>query len=73
MSKIRNYYAYTQFMEKNKEVDLAKLAAPGGRLNDNPYAVGILEKGEETAREEVRQSVLQIADNNEAAKNLGKR
>ena len=71
ISRIRNYYAYTQFMEKNKDADLAKLTAPGGRLNDNQYAKDVLEKGEAAARGEMRRNVIQIAENNENGKNLG--
>ena len=73
MRKMRDYFAYFQFMEKNKDADLTKLTANNGKLNGNTYANDVLEKGEDTARMELRRGIVQIGVNSETIKDLGER
>ena len=65
LREIRDYFAYTQTMERNIGVSLSSLAEQGGELFDNTYAQSILKNGEQAAQAELRQSVVQISANGE--------
>ena len=65
LREMRDYFAYTQAMEKNAGVDLAKLAGQGSELYNNTYARAVLDKGEKAAQAKLRKSVVQIAANGE--------
>jgi len=67
---MKDYFAYTQAIENNKGVDLAKLTEQGGELFDNTYAQYILNKGEKEAQAELRQSVVTISENGEIIRNF---
>jgi len=71
LQEMRDYFAYTQVMEKQAaSVDLAKLVDQGGELFENTYARAVLDKGEQTAQTELRNSVVQIAANGEIIRNF---
>lgn len=66
IQEMRDYFAYTQVMEKQAaNVDLAKLAEQGGALFENTYARAVIEKGKDTAQADLRNSVVKIAANGE--------
>jgi len=74
LQEMRDYFAYTQEMEKQAtNVDLAKLANEGGSLFNNTYAKAVLEKGKETAKAELRQSVVTISANGEIIRSFDKK
>jgi len=62
LEQMRDYFAFTQALEENEEVDVATLAA------DNTYANAVLSRGEQAAQTELRQGVAQIAANGEIIK-----
>jgi len=66
LQELRDYFAYTQVMEKKADsFDLSKLADQGGELFENTYARSVLENGEKNAQAELRKGVVQIAANGE--------
>jgi hypothetical protein len=65
LQQMRDYFAYTQAMEKNTGVDLATLASQGSELFDNTYAKAVMSGGEQAARRQLRNSVVRIAENGE--------
>ena len=73
LQEMRDYFAYTQAMENNKGVDLAKLIEQGSELSDNTYAQAVLNKGEQAAQAELRQSVVTISKNGEIIKKFDKK
>jgi hypothetical protein len=73
LQEMRDYFAYTQTMEKNKGIDLARLVAQGSELYDNTYARAVLDKGEKEAQADLRQSVVTIGKNGEIIRNFNKR
>jgi len=73
LQEMRDYFAYTQAMENNKGVDLAKLAEQGSELFNNTYAQAVLNKGEKEAQAELRQSVVTISANGEIIRNFDKK
>lgn len=65
LQEIRDYFAYTQEMEKHPAMDLTSLADQGGTLFGNTYASAVMSKGESAAQEALRQGAVQIAANGE--------
>jgi hypothetical protein len=66
LQEMRDYFAYTQVIEKQAgAVDLAKLANQGGELFNNTYAQSVMKNGEKAAQAELRQSVVTISANGE--------
>ena len=65
IQEMRDYFAYTQAMEENEDIDLATLASEGSELYNNSYAQNVLSKGEQAAQAQLRQGVVQIAANGE--------
>ena len=64
LEAMRDYYAYTKFMEKYEgSADFVKQARK--ELSDNSYAKAIVDNGEEIAQTEVRERVIQVAANGE--------
>ena len=70
LQEMRDYFTYTQTMQNKRGVDLAKLAAQGSELYNNTYARAVLDKGEQTAQAELRQSVVTISANGEIIRNF---
>ena len=73
LQEMRDYFAYTKALEKNKGIDLAKLAEQGSELYDNTYARSVLDKGEKEAQAALRQSVVTISANGEIIRSFDKR
>jgi len=73
LQEMRDYFAYTQAMENNNGVDLARLAEQGSELFENTYAQAVLSKGEQEAQAELRQSVVTISANGEIIRSFDKK
>ncbi|MDR0517219.1 MAG: IBR domain-containing protein [Fibromonadaceae bacterium] len=71
LEEIRTYFAYTQAIEKNAGVDLAKLAEQGGELFENTFAKIVLGEGEKAALEKLHRNLAQIVANAETIRNFG--
>jgi hypothetical protein len=67
LQEMRDYYAYTQVMERNAStgIDLAAMASSGGELFNNSYANSVMQNGEQKAQAGLRQSVVSISENGE--------
>jgi hypothetical protein len=66
LEAMRDYYAYTQAMEKADDAkSFDTLTAEGGELFGNSYANRVKANGEKAAQAELRKSVVQIAANGE--------
>jgi hypothetical protein len=66
LQEMRDYFEYTQVMEKQEaSIELSKLANEGGALFNNTYARSVLNNGEKAAQEGLRKSVIQISANGE--------
>jgi hypothetical protein len=72
LQEMKDYFAYTQAIEKNKGISLAKLAEQGSELYDNAYVKAVLDKGEKEAQAELRQSVVAISANGEIIRSFDK-
>jgi|GEM_PF-2019681 len=73
LQQMRDYFEYTQIMEKSTGIDLAKLVEQDSELYGNTYAQSVLKNGEEAAQTELRQGAAQITANGEVIKNFDKR
>ena len=74
LQEMRDYFAYTQVMEKKAaSIDLAKLADQGGELFNNTYAQSVMKNGEKAAQEGLRKNVTQFAANGEIIRSFDKR
>jgi hypothetical protein len=72
LQEMRDYFAYTQAMERSTGVDLAKLADQGGELFNNTYAKSVIKDGEKAAQARLRQGAVQIAANGEIIRTFSK-
>ena len=66
LEAMRDYFAYTQAMEKAADTKgFDALTAEGGELFNNSYARNVKANGEKAAQAELRRGVVQIAANGE--------
>jgi len=72
LQEMRVYFEYSQIIDRNRGVDLAKLASQGGELFDNTYAQTTLRQGENVAFSSLRHHIAQIAVNGEIIRSFGK-
>jgi len=73
LQEMRDYFAYTQVIEKQAgAIELAKLAGQGGELFNNTYAKSVLKDGEQAAQTRLRQGAVQIAANGEIIRSFDK-
>jgi hypothetical protein len=70
---MKDYFAYTQAIENNKNINLDQLTQQGSKLFENTYAQAVLNKGEGAAQADLRQSVVAISTNGEIISNLDKK
>ena len=70
LQQMRDYFTYTQTMERNQGIGLAALVAQGSELSDNSYARAVLSNGEQAAWNQLRKSVTKIAENAEVIKSV---
>ena len=73
LQEMRDYFAYTQTMEKNAGMNLSQLADQGGTLFGNTYAQAVLSKGVQAAQADLRQGTVQIAANGEIIRSFDRR
>ena len=74
LEQMKNYFEYTQFIEKlGSNINLSKLTDQGGELFNNTYAKTVIGKGEKEAKDELRQNVIQIAEDGEIISGFDKK
>ena len=74
IQEMRDYFAYTQVMEKSGGgISLDSLVNQGGELYNNSYAQSVKHKGEQAAQSELRQGAVSIAANGEIIRTFDKR
>ena len=73
LQEMRDYFAYTQAMERNAGVSLESLVNQGGELFQNSYAQSVMQKGEQGAQAALREGAVQIAANGEIVRTFDKR